>query len=68
MECPILVNDNNIRCDVAVDVKTHELTDHQCDRAFDFGSVCVGCPLEGTQEAEDARHGYRKLVVQCQCL
>ena len=38
-----------------VDGVTHELTDHQCDTAFNFQSVCVGCPLPGTPEDQDAK-------------
>ena len=49
VDCPILAPDSNIRCDVIVDGLTHQLTDHQCDKAFDFKSICIGCPVDGTQ-------------------
>ena len=54
-DCPILDTDSSLRCDVVVDGASHRLTAHQCDKAFDFQSVCVGCPVEGSQEAEAAR-------------
>ena len=32
-----------------------QLVSQDCSKAFNFDNVCVGCPPEGSQEAEDAR-------------
>ena len=37
---------------MTVDGESHHLVSHECEKAFDFQSVCVGCPVEGTEEAE----------------
>ena len=55
VSCPIVDADSSLRCDVVVDGDTHQLTDHQCDRAFDFKSICVGCPVPGSEEEKNAK-------------
>ena len=57
------MNFNFFRCDVTVDGESHHLISHECEKAFDFQSVCVGCPVEGTEEAEAARTVAQYVVV-----
>ena len=48
---------------MTVDGESHHLVSHECEKAFDFQSVCVGCPVEGTEEAEAARTVAQYVVV-----
>jgi len=59
--CPVVNKDKSLRCDIVVhrrlfpSEKQLALTKQICAPAFDFRAVCIGCPEEGTPEAESAR-------------
>ena len=57
--CPIVNQDTNLRCDIVVldplDSETLELESQECEKAFNFDNVCVGCPPAGTKEAQAAK-------------
>merc|ERR1711936_989819 len=58
--CQIVNPDTNLRCDIVVfkpsssNENSMQLTKHVCDKAFDFQNVCIGCPIDGTPDAESA--------------
>ena len=57
--CPIVNQDKALRCDIVVmdpiEDTGLQLVSEECSQAFNFDNVCVGCPLEGSAEAEAAR-------------
>merc|ERR1711892_668142 len=58
--CQIVNPDASLRCDIVVfkplpsNGDSLQLTKHVCDKAFDFRNICIGCPIDGTPEAEAA--------------
>jgi len=58
--CQIVNPDASLRCDIVVfkplqsNGDNLQLTKHVCDKAFDFQNICIGCPIDGTPEAEAA--------------
>ena len=56
--CPIVNQDKALRCDIVVmdpiEDTGLQLVSEECSQAFNFDNVCVGCPLEGSAEAEAA--------------
>jgi len=57
--CPIVNQDTNLRCDIVVrdplDSESLLMESEECEKAFNFDNICVGCPPAGSQEAEAAR-------------